>query len=219
MKPLLLINLKAYEEGTGARAVYLAHIAQKVAREEGVEIALAVQTPDIFKLHVMTDVQIYAQHVDSVDFGAHTGAIHPYAVKEAGAVGTVLNHAEKHIPLEQVEEQVKQCKAIGLKTIVCTDSVEKAEKISSWGPDYIAFEDPALIGTLQSVSRLRSEKVKQFVQTVNGTTTPLCGAGIANGEDCRAARELGTWGGIVATAIVKAEDPERVIREMARALK
>jgi len=220
MEPLLVINLKTYQQGTGKRAAELSRIAQKVSKEEDVSIAVAVQAPEIFNVSKNTGAMTLSQHVDNIDFGSNTGSIHPESVKDAGAVGTLLNHAEHSIPLEQVRNTLDKCKHAGLKTIVCVHKMDEVEKVKEWKPDYIAFEDPELIGTLKSISRMKPESVKEFAQSLEGSgITPLCGAGIANGEDVQAAKRLGTQGGIIATAVVKAEDPEQVMREMAQALK
>jgi triosephosphate isomerase len=43
----------------------------------------------------------------------------------------------------------------------------------------------------------------------------LCGAGISHGEDVTGALKLGAHGVLVASGIVKAKDPYRVLREFA----
>lgn len=45
----------------------------------------------------------------------------------------------------------------------------------------------------------------------------LTGAGISSAEDVEAAIKLGTAGVLVASAIMKAKDPAKVIRDMAEA--
>lgn len=220
MKPLLLINFKTYESGTGKNAENLCSIVQMISREEKVHIAVAVQPSDIFRIANKVNIPVFSQHVDNVDFGARTGHILPQAVKEAGAAGTLLNHAERKIPFSTIQETIEKCKNAGLRTVVCCVNMEEAERLIPCKPDYLALEDPELIGTLKSVSRMRPEHVREFANLVKGThVIPLCGAGIANGEDVKAALDLGTDGGIVATAILKAEDPEKAIREMAQALR
>ena len=220
MKPIIVVNLKTYMEGSGSRAVYIAQLAQKVSKEEGVEVAVAVQAPDIFKVTSITEAVVYSQHVDCVGFGANTGHVHPETVRAAGAEGTLLNHAECRLSQEELGKAVSACREAGLKVIACTDSIEQAMELAKSRPEFIAFEDPSLIGTLQSVSRLKPESVREFASLLEGSgVTPLCGAGIANGQDLRAARELGMAGGIVATAVMKAEDPEKVLRELAQGLK
>jgi triosephosphate isomerase len=46
----------------------------------------------------------------------------------------------------------------------------------------------------------------------------LCGAGITKGEDVAAALRLGTKGVLVASGIVKAKDPCKVLMEFSEAI-
>lgn len=220
MRPLLLINLKTYQEGSGPRAVYISQIAEKVAKEEKVSIAVAVQAPDIFKITSLTEALVFSQHVDGVEFGPYTGRLLPETVRRAGAVGTLLNHAEQKLPLETLKKTVERCKASGLKVVVCAARLEEVRMIARLKPEYIAFEYPALIGSGKAISQFRSEDVRTFAGLLNNSAvTPLCGAGISSPEDVRAALALGTRGVMLSSAVVKSQDPETLIREMAQALK
>jgi triosephosphate isomerase (TIM) len=53
---------------------------------------------------------------------------------------------------------------------------------------------------------------------VNPDVVTLCGAGITKGEDVSAALKLGTKGVLVASGIVKAKDPRKVMMEFAEAI-
>jgi triosephosphate isomerase len=218
-KPLILVNFKTYEEGTGAKAVELAKKIWK-ATIQAVDVALAVQPSDIYKIKRSVNIPIYSQHVDSVSFGSNTGSILPEAVKEAGASGTLINHSEKGIPLKDIEEAVNRCKAAGLTTVVCTDTVSEALKIKSFAPDYIAFEVPELIGTGNPISKMQPSNVKEFVAALdNSNVIPLCGAGISSGDDVKAAKTLGTQGVLVASSVVNSKDPTTITKDMVNALK
>jgi len=46
----------------------------------------------------------------------------------------------------------------------------------------------------------------------------LCGAGITNGEDVRAALKLGAEGVLVASGVVKAEDQYKALLDLARGI-
>ena len=97
-----------------------------------------------------------------------------------------------------------------------------ARKVAKMKPDFIAFEVPELIGTGKPISKERPESVKEFVgavKEVSKHTVPLCGAGISTGEDVRAALGLGTEGVLVASAVVKAENPKTVLENFALAAK
>ena len=53
---------------------------------------------------------------------------------------------------------------------------------------------------------------------VNPDIPVLTGAGITHGEDAAAAIRLGTVGVLVASAVMKAKDPEQKLRELAEAM-
>ena len=62
--------------------------------------AIAVQATDISRVAASVDkklVMVFAQHIDTNGQGKSTGFVTADAVKEAGAVGTLLNHAEHKI--------------------------------------------------------------------------------------------------------------------------
>ena len=89
-------------------------------------------------------------------------------------------------------------------------------------PDFIAFEVPELIGSGRPISKEQPGSVKKFVKAIKGITrrsVPLCGAGISTGDDVRAALGLGTRGVLVASAVVKAKNPEKVLRSFALSTK
>jgi len=93
-KPILLLNFKTYEQATGAKAVKLAKAAEAAARGKKATVILAVQMTDIERVVKAVSIPVYAQHMDPITPGSHTGWILPEALKEAGAVGTLINHSE-----------------------------------------------------------------------------------------------------------------------------
>ncbi|MFQ5647757.1 MAG: triose-phosphate isomerase [Candidatus Aenigmatarchaeota archaeon] len=217
--PILIVNFKTYQSGTGEKALELARAADRVAKETGASIAVAVQAADI-RIAREVSVPVLAQHVDPVGFGSHTGRMLPESVKESGAAGTLVNHSERRIGLEEVERSVKRCREAGLVAVVCAESTEEARKILAFKPDFIALEDPELIGTLQSVSKLKPDNVRAFSSLLEGTgVRPLCGAGVASPEDVRAALELGTEGVLVAAAVMKAGEPGRALEGLVAGLR
>ncbi|MFW6109523.1 MAG: triose-phosphate isomerase [archaeon] len=219
--PLILLNLKTYEQATGTKAVEFARIAQQVNEKTGISIAVAPQTIDIASLTVSWETPVFAQHIDPVTYGKNTGHTLPEAVVDAGAYGTLLNHSERQISLERIEASINRARAVDLVTIVCADTVETAKKIALIGPDAIAIEPPELIGSGISVSTAKPEIVSgavKAVKNVNPDVKVLCGAGITNGEDASAALELGAKGILVASGVVKSDNPYMSLLELARSM-
>lgn len=219
--PIILLNLKTYEQSIGQKSIDFARIAERVYEKTGISIAIAPQIIDIAALTVSSETPVFSQHIDPVYYGKYTGHILPEAVAEAGAIGTLLNHSERQIPLEQIEESIKRATEVDLMTVVCVDTVETAKKVALLNPDAIAIEPPELIGSGISVSTAQPDIVSgavEAVHTINPDVKVLCGAGITNGEDASAALDLGAKGILVASGVVKAEDPYKALLELARAM-
>jgi triosephosphate isomerase len=216
--PLILVNLKTYTETMGERAVRLAKMAERVARQTGVCVALAPQLCDLHRVATAVKIPLFAQHIDPVQPGRGTGAVLAEAVLEAGAIGTLLNHSERQLLLADLEAALGRAKAVGLKTVVCSNNRAVSGAAAALGPDFIAVEPPELIGTGIPVSQAQPEVVTTTVEIIrkaNPNVTPLCGAGISTGKDVAAAIKLGTHGVLLASGVTKAADPEQVLREMA----
>jgi len=216
---IFVINLKLYEETLGENGRKLAEHAKKISSRLGVNIVFAPAFTDIRLLSGL--VPVIAQHIDAVEPGAQTGHITAEAVKMAGVIGTMINHSEKKIALEEIEKYVLRAKKNDLMTICCADSPESAAKIAKLSPDYVLIEPPELIGSANSVSKTKPyviSRTAELVKAVNQNVGVICGAGVSTGEDARIAKSLGAIGVAVASAIAKSKTPERVIEDIANGL-
>jgi Triosephosphate isomerase len=54
----------------------------------------------------------------------------------------------------------------------------------------------------------------EAVKKINPNVKVLCGAGISKGEDLKAAIELGAEGVLLASGIVKADDPKKALYDL-----
>jgi len=220
--PLILVNFKAYLEATGRKAVELAKKAERVSRETRVSICVAPQFTDIAAVAKETEIPVFAQHIDPIEPGSYTGYVLADAVKEAGAVGAIINHSERQLRLSEIDTAIKIAREKKLVSVVCANNQSISAAVAALKPDMVAVEPPELIGTGISVSKAKPEVVTatiKLVRKVNPTITTLCGAGISHGEDVAAALRLGTQGVLVASAVVKAKDPYRILREFAEKMR
>ncbi len=207
---MIVINFKAYRQGTGKQAEKLAKICSKFSKKE--RIVVAVQESDIKTISKIRGITVFAQHVDAVEYGAHTGAILAEDVKKAGAKGSLLNHSEKRIPFKDIKFSVEKLKKLKMKSIVCARNIKEAKKIAKLNPDYIAYEPPDLIGGKISVSKAKPDIIKRVVQAIK--IPVLVGAGIHTKEDVVIAKKLGAKGILVSSAVVKAKNPEKALRNL-----
>lgn len=213
MLPRFIINYKAYSQAVGEKGVSISKAASRVSKELGVSIAVAPMLTDI-RINASI-VEVMSQHLDDVESGSHTGHITAEAVKDAGAKGVLLNHSERRIGMDKIEKASAIAKKFGLYVVSCAENAEEASLISKLGVDAVALEPRELIGSGRAVSKEKPEEIKRAVESVD---KPLyVGAGITSYEDVKASLELGAYGILVASAIVKAENPEEKIREMAKA--
>jgi len=219
--PLVLINFKAYPQSSGKKGLELAKVAEKVSKETGVSIAVAPQLTDLAMIAGNVDIPVFSQHADAVDPGSKTGHVTLEAVRDAGAIGTMLNHSERRIRADEIDVIVKKAKNLGLLTVVCANTPEVTAAMAALGPDMVAIEPPELIGTGIPVSKAKPEVVTgavELVKKVNPQVKVLCGAGITTGEDFEAALKLGTVGVLLASGIVKAKDWEKAILDLVKPL-
>ncbi|HIQ03417.1 MAG TPA: triose-phosphate isomerase [Desulfurococcales archaeon] len=216
--PIIAINYKIYPQAFGESAVKIAKSAEKVARETGVTVIVAPPLTEIYRVSREVEIPVFAQHIDPIKLGAGTGYTPPEAVKEAGAVGTIINHSEHQLKATDIFKAVNMAKNAGLYTLVCADEPEIGAAVAVFKPTMIAVEPPELIGTGIPVSKAKPEVVTrsvELIKSVNKDVIVLTGAGISSGEDVEAAIRLGTAGVLVASAVMKAKDPYKIIYDMA----
>jgi triosephosphate isomerase (TIM) len=215
--PTIVLNVKTYAEATAEKALEIAKIMQKVSEETGVSMAIAVQATDIYFCNQNVSIPIFAQHIDDIQPGSHTGWTLPHAVKQAGAVGTLLNHSEHRLTLAAIDACIKKAKEINIDQIVCTNNIETSKAAAVFSPTFIAVEPPELIGGDISVTTADPDIVRGSVQAVHGlnkSISVLCGAGVKNGKDVSTSIELGAQGVLLASGVVKAKDKEQVLRDL-----
>lgn len=219
--PFVLINFKTYAEATGKRAVDLAKKVEKVSLETDVCMAVAPQFADIAPVADTVSISVFAQHIDPIRAGSSTGHVLAESVHENGAMGALINHSERRLKLVDIDAAVTRAREVGLVSVVCTNNPSVSASAAALNPDMLAVEPPELIGTGISVSKAKPEVVTdtvKLVRNVNKKITILCGAGITTGEDIAAALRLGTEGVLVASGVVKAKYPDKVLFEFAKAI-
>lgn len=220
-EPFLLINFKTYLEATGKRAVELSKGIEKVGENAGVKVGVAPQFCDLEMVAATVDVPVFAQHIDPITAGASTGYVLVESVKAAGADGTLINHSERPLRLADIDKTVQLAKLAGLRSVVCAGTARLAAAVALSEPDIVAIEPPELIGTGRAVSKenpkIVTDSVK-MIHRVNPTVRVLCGAGISTGDDVYAALKLGTDGILVASGVVKAPDPKKVLASFCEAV-
>jgi len=213
---MLLINFKAYKQSSGKKAIKLAKICEKVSKKTKVKIGVVPNLIDLRDVSESVNMPVFSQHLDPEDPGAHTGAVVYSELPKK--VGVVLNHSEDRLDFKTLKKTMKIAKDHKIKTVICAQDVKEVRKFSKLKPDYVAVEPPELIGSKTSVSEAKPEIIEKSVKAV-GKVKLLVGAGINSTEDVKVALNLGAKGVFVASAVCKAKNPEKILKELAEGFK
>lgn len=219
--PVVVVNFKTYPESAGARGIGLARICDRAASDTGGSLVLVPPATDIREVAQTVKVPVWAQAADAVEPGGWTGHILLEGLKEAGASGTLINHSERRLKAADIEFLVAKARRLSLETCICTNNEAVSRASAALEPAFIAVEPPELIGGDISVTSAKPEVVSRSVEAVKSLSPRvkvLCGAGVKNGADVRKALGLGADGVLLASGVVKAKEPEKVLVEMLRAL-
>lgn len=218
--PFFEIGPKAYLYGK--KVLELAKEADRIGKQYNVQIIITPQYVDIPLIAQETDyIYVFAQHIDSLDIGRGVGAVLPEAVREAGAVGVLLNHTEKRLTLSEINRTIKRADQVGLATLVCADTPEEAAAIAHLEPNIILAEPPGLIGKEQAGVNDRTyvSKINEMIRAINPRIRVLHGAGIFSGKDVYDIITMGAEATGSTSGIIKAKDPNKVLEDMIRSMR
>ena len=204
----------------GERMLKLAKAVDRIAAKYDLDVIVTPQYADIRLLAQNTErIHVYAQHMDALVPGRGLGSVLPESVKEAGAVGVMLNHAEKKLTLEEIKATIARADEVGLATIVCADSVEEIRQVALLAPNLIVAEPTELIGTGVASDMGYVRDTIEAVRKINPDIMVLQGAGISNGQDVYNTIKLGAEATGCTSGVMKAADPEAAAEEMLWALR
>lgn len=199
----------------GERFLKLAKAVDQIAKKYDLDVILTPQYADIRLIAQNTNyVHVYAQHMDTLRPGRGLGSVLPESLKEAGAVGVMLNHAEKKLTLEQVKESIERADEVGLASIVCADTVAEIEAIAKMGPNLIVAEPTDLIGTGVASDMGYVKDTIEAVRKINPDIMVLQGAGISTPDDVANVIRAGAQATGCTSGIIKNSDPEAMAEEM-----
>ena len=215
--PIVILNYKTYLESSGENALELARALKSASEESGITMVAAPQAADIYRIQDQISLPIFAQHIDPITPGGHTGSNLIETLIEAGISGSLINHSENRMKLADIDEVIQLCKQNDIESCVCTNNIATSKAIATFSPDAVAVEPPELIGTGIPVSQAQPEVVEDSVKgvkSINKKIKGLCGAGISTGDDMKAAMDLGADGVLLASGIVKAKNPKEALLDL-----
>lgn len=218
--PFFEIGPKAYLYGEAS--LKLAKEADRLSVKYNVHIIYTPQYVDIPIIARETKhISVFAQHMDPLGVGRGVGSVLPEALKASGAVGTLLNHAEKKMTLSDILKTIKRADEVGLATAVCADNLAEALAIAQFEPNIIIVEPENLIGKQQGKASSRDyiKDMNNKIKAINPNIHVLHSAGIYSGKDVYDLVLLGAEGTGSTSGIIKADDPLKKMEEMISSLR
>lgn len=204
----------------GERLVEIAKGFDRLSEKYGIDVILDIPDTEIRSVaSAVKRVHVYSQHMDSLTVGRGMGRTLPEALKDAGAVGCMLNHAEHKLTLDELAAAIKRADEVGLATIVCADSIDEVKAVAKLAPNILVAEPTELIGTGRPADREYVDEVIKVIKEINPDILPFPSAGISCGNDCYNIIKAGSSASGCSSAIAKAADPLALAEEMMAAVR
>ncbi len=217
-EPFFEFGPKCYMYGN--KLLEIAKGLDKLSEKYNIDVILDIPDTEIKNIADNTKrIHVYSQHMDSIPVGKGMGRTLPEAVKAAGAVGVMLNHAEHKLTIEEIEKAIKRADDLGLATMVCADSVEEVKAVAKLAPNILVAEPTELIGTGKPADKEYVDEVIRVIREINPDIKPFPSAGISKGEDCYNIIKAGSAASGCSSAIAKAPDPLKLAEEMIAAVR
>ena len=206
----------------GETLLKMAKGLEKLAVKYDINVVLDIPDTEIYNIAHNVDtsrVQVFSQHMDTLEVGRGMGRTLPEALKAAGAIGVMLNHAEHKLSIDEIQKAIKRADQVGLATMVCADSIEEVKTIAGFSPNIIVAEPTELIGTGKPADKEYVDQVIRVIKNVNPAIKPFPSAGITKGEDCYNIIKAGSSAAGCSSAIAKSENPLALAEEMIAAVR
>jgi len=213
---MILVNFKLYPETFDDGAVRLAKIVKDIGDKYKIRTVIAVSALDALRIVKETGVEVWLQNVDQYQNGKHSGWVSSLQAINLGIKGSLLNHSEHQSPKGTVLKILKN-KPDGFKIICCVKSLKQAEKwVIKAKPDYILFEPPELIGSLnKSIATEKPQSIQKMAKLC--LEIPLIvGAGVKNRKDVKISLKMGAKAVGLSSAFVLSNNPKEVLEDIAQ---
>ncbi len=207
--PSVLVNFKSFPELWGGREQALARLCDDISRDKEVLIGVAPRLPMLAAIADRITAPVYAQRMDPVTAGDHTGLVTATALREAGAAGALLNHAHRKITMEDLARCVALLRKESLEGVAFAGTLEEVKAVAEVGPRYLAWD-----GGDPGETKLNPDALSEAIEATAGAapdTKVLCATGIRRAQDVRRALSLGATGVVVDALVVQAKKPKAVL--------
>lgn len=220
MKPK--IRTPYFEIGTknyvyGDQLLQLAKAADEAAAKYDIDVLFITSPIEIRRVVENTsNLIVLAPYMDTLRPGRGMADILPEALRDAGAVGVVVNHCEKPMSLPQIKATIDRARELDMLVFACADTIDEAKAIAQLHPDVINPEPNELIGgTGGAVSSMGY--VMESIRAIKAIDPDILveqAAGITNGQQVYDFIMAGSEAAGAASGIMNAQDPIAMIDEM-----
>jgi triosephosphate isomerase len=216
--PFFEIGPKSYLYGDDVLSLALA--ADRAAEKYRVDILFTTPLVDIRRIaETAKHLLVLAPHMDPLRPGRGLADVLAESLAAAGAAGVMLNHCEKPLGLNVLEQTIRRAEELGLLTVVCTDTIAQAAATARLRPDVIVAEPSELIGTGRTSGMSYVKAATEAVKSVDPGILVLQGAGISSGRDVYDVIYAGAEATGSSSGIIKAPDRAAMVDEMIRAVR
>ena len=204
----------------GDQILDLARIADEAAAKYDVRVIYTTPYADIRRVaENVKNLKVFAPHMDDIPVGRGLACVLGESLKAAGAVGVMLNHAERPLPSSTLVRTLNRARELGLMSIVCADSMDETRAVAQMHPDLMITEPTELIGTGQAADLSYVKTSVDAITAIDPNIGILVGGGISNGTDVYNTIMAGADATGSSSGIVKAADPGAMVHEMLAALR
>ena len=204
----------------GDQILDLARIADEAAAKYDVRVIYTTPYADIRRVaENVKNLKVFAPHMDDIPVGRGLACVLGESLKAAGAVGVMLNHAERPLPSSTLVRTLNRARELGLMSIVCADSMDETRAVAQMHPDLMITEPTELIGTGQAADLSYVKTSVDAITAIDPNIGILVGGGISNGNDVYNTIMSGADATGSSSGIVKAADPGAMVHEMLAALR
>ena len=204
----------------GDQILDLARIADEAAAKYDVRVIYTTPYADIRRVaENVKHLKVFAPHMDDIPVGRGLACVLGESLKAAGAVGVMLNHAERPLPASTLVRTLNRARELGLMSIVCADSMAETRAIAQMHPDLMITEPTELIGTGQAADLSYVKTSVDAITAIDSNIGILVGGGISNGTDVYNTIMAGADATGSSSGIVKAADPGAMVHEMLAAVR
>lgn len=204
----------------GDQILDLARIADEAAAKYDVRVIYTTPYADIRRVaENVKYLKVFAPHMDDIPVGRGLACVLGESLKAAGAVGVMLNHAERPLPASTLARTLNRARELGLMSIVCADSMTETRAVAQMHPDLMITEPTELIGTGQAADLSYVKTSVDAIQSIDPNIGILVGGGISNGTDVYNTIMAGADATGSSSGIVKAADPGAMVHEMLAAVR